>query len=163
MFKPDLERQRNQIKLPTYVGSSNKRESSRKNNYFCFIDYTKAFDSVGHKKLWKIFKEIGVPDYLTCLLRNLYASQEATVRTGHRTTYWLQIRKEVFQGCILSPCLFNLYVEDSMGNIGMDVVQARIKISGEISSIISDIQMTPPLRQKQRGTVEPLDESERGE
>ena len=117
---------------------------------------------MGHNKLWKILKEMGVPDYLTCLLRNLYASQEATVRTEHRTTYWLQIGKEVFQGCILSPCLFNLYAEDSMGNIGMDVVQAGIKISGEIS-IISDMQMTPPLRQKQRGTVEPLDESERGE
>ena len=83
----------------------------RKNIYFCFTDYGKAFDSVNHNKLWKILKEMGIPDHLTCLLRNLYAGQEATVRTGHRTTDWFQIGKEVHQGCILSPCLFNLYAE----------------------------------------------------
>ena len=79
--------------------------------YFCFIDYTKAFDCVDHNKLWKLLKEMGIPDHLTCLLRNLYAGQEATVRTGHGTTDWFQIGKGVCQGCILSPCLFNLYIE----------------------------------------------------
>ena len=83
----------------------------QKNMYFCFIDYAKAFDCVDHNKLWKILKVMGIPDYLTCLLRNLYAVQEATVRTGHGTTDWFQIRKGVCQGCILSPCLFNLYAE----------------------------------------------------
>ena len=80
-----------------------------KNIYFCFIDYAKAFDCVAHNKLWKILKEMGLTDHLTCLLRNLYAAQEATVRNGHGTTDWFQIRKGVGQGCILSPCLFNLY------------------------------------------------------
>ena len=83
----------------------------QKNIYFCFIEYTKAFDCVDHKKLWKILQEVGIPDHLTCLLRNLYVGQEATVRTGHGTTDWLQIKKRVHQGCILSPCLFNFYAE----------------------------------------------------
>ena len=83
----------------------------QKNIYFCFIDYTKAFDCIDHNKLWKILKEMGIPDHLTCLLRNLYAGQEAIVRTGHGTTDWFQIGKEVCQGCVLSPCLFNLYAE----------------------------------------------------
>ena len=86
-----------------------KAREFQKNIYFCFIDYAKAFDCVGHDKLWKILKEMGIPDHLTCLLRNLYASQEATVRTGHGTTDWFQIGKGVRQGCILSPCLFNFY------------------------------------------------------
>ena len=85
--------------------------NSRKSIYFCFIDFAKAFDCVDHNKLWKILKEMGIPDHLTCLLRNLYAGQEATVRTGHGTTDWFQIGKGVRQGCILSPCLFNLYAE----------------------------------------------------
>ena len=85
-----------------------KAKEFHKNIYFCFIDYAKVFDCVVHNKLWKILKEIGIPDHLTCLLRNLYAGQEATVRTGHRTTDWFQIGKGVHQGCILSPCLFNL-------------------------------------------------------
>ena len=97
--------------------------------FFCFIDYAKAFDYVDHK-LWKILKEMGIPDHLTCLLRNLYASQEATVRTGHGTTDWFQIRKEVQQGCVLSPCLFNLYAEYIMRNAGLDEAQAGIKIAG---------------------------------
>ena len=100
-----------EIKLPTSAGSWKKQESSRKNIYFCFIDYVKAFDCVDHNELWKILKEMGIPDHLTCLLRNLYAGQEATVRTGHGTTDWFQIGKGVRQGCILSPCLFNLYAE----------------------------------------------------
>ena len=88
-----------------------KAREFQKNIYFCFIDYAKAFDCVDHNKLWKTLKEMGIPDYLTCLLRNLYAGQEATVRTRHGTTDWFQIGKGVHQGCILSPCLFNLYAE----------------------------------------------------
>ena len=109
-----------EIKLPTSVGSWKKQESSRNNIYFCFIDYAKAFDCVDHYKLWKILKELGIPDHLTCLLRNLYAGQEATVRTGHGTTDWFQIGKGVLQGCILSPCLFNLYAEYIMRNAGLE-------------------------------------------
>ena len=98
--------------------------------YFFFIDYAKAFDCVDHNKLWKILKEMGIPDHLTCLLRNLYAGQEPTVRTGHGTTDWFQIGKGVHQGCILSPCLFNLYAEYIMRNAGLDEAQAEIKIAG---------------------------------
>ena len=101
----------------------------QKNIYFFFIDYTKSFDCVDHHKLWKILKEIGIPDHLTCLLRNLYAGQEATVRTGHGTTDCFQIRKGVHQGCILSSCLFNLYAEYIMWNAGLDEAQAGIKIA----------------------------------
>ena len=97
--------------------------------YFCFIDYAKAFDCVDHNKLWKILKEMGIPDHLTCLLRNLYAGQEATVRTGQGTTHWFQIGKGVCQGCILSPCLFNLYAEYIMRNAGLEEAQAGIKIA----------------------------------
>ena len=99
------------------------------NIYFCFIDYAKAFDCVDHNKLWEILKEMGIPDHLTCLLRNLYAGQEATVRTGHGTTDWFQ-GKGVCQGCILSPCLFNLYAEYIMRNAGLEEAQAGIKIAG---------------------------------
>ena len=98
-------------------------------NIFHFIDYAKAFDCVDHKKLWKILKEMGIPDHLTCLLRNLYAGQEATARTGHGTTDWFQIGKGVCQGCILSPFLFNLYAEYIMRNAGLDEAQAEIKIA----------------------------------
>ena len=98
-----------EIKLPTSAGSSKKAREFQKNIYFCLIDYAKAFDCVDHNKLWTIRKEMGIPDHLTCLLRNLYAGQEATVRTGHGTTDWVQIGKGVCQGCILSPCLFNLH------------------------------------------------------
>ena len=119
----------------------------QKNIYFYFIDYAKAFDCVDHNKLWKILKDMGIPDRLTSLLRNLYAGQEATVRTGRGTTDWFQIGKGVHQGCILSPCLFNLYAEYIMRNAGQDEAQARIKILGEIS-ITSDMQMIPPLWQK---------------
>ena len=102
----------------------------QKNTYFCFIDYAKAFDFVDKSKLWKILKEMGIPDPLTCLLRNLYTGQEITLRTGHGTTDWFQIRKGVRRGCILSPCLFNLYAEYIMRNAGLDETQAGIKISG---------------------------------
>ena len=102
----------------------------QKNIYFCFTDYAKAFDSVDHNKLWKILKEMGIPDHLTYLLRNLYAGQEATVRTGRGTTDWFQIGKGVRQICILSPCLFNLYAEYIMRNAGLDEAQAGFKITG---------------------------------
>ena len=114
---------------------------------FCFIDYDKVFDCVDHNKLWKILKEMGIPDHLTCLLRNLYAGQEATVRTGVGTTDWFQIGKGVHQGCILSSCLFNLYAEYIMRNTGLEEAQAGIRLLGEIS-VTSDMQMTPPLWQK---------------
>ena len=107
-----------------------KAREFQKNIYFCFIDYAKALDCVGHNKLWKILKEMGIPDHLTCLLRNLYAGQEATVRTGHGTTNWFQIGKRVCQGCIFSPCLFNLYAEYIMRNSGLGEAQAGIKIAG---------------------------------
>ena len=113
-------------------------------NFPQFIDYAKAFDYVDHKKLWKILKLMGIPDYLTGLLRNLYAGQEATVRTGRGTTDWFQIGKGVCQGCILSPCLFNLYAEHIMRNTGLE---EESRLPGEIS-ITSDMQMTPPLWQK---------------
>ena len=102
----------------------------QKNIYFCFIDYAKVFDYVNHNKLWKILQEIGIPDHLTYLLRNLYAGQEATVRTGHGTTDWFQIGKGVLQDCILSPCLFNLYAEYIMRNAGLEEAQAGIRIAG---------------------------------
>ena len=106
-----------------------KARKFQKNIYFCFLDYAKAFDCVDHNKLWKILKEMGIPDPLTCLLRNLYACQEAKVRTEHGTTDWFQIGKGVVQGCILSPCLFNLYAESIMQNAGLDEAQAGIKIA----------------------------------
>ena len=104
MFKLDLEKaEEPEIKLPTSTGSLKKAREFQKNNYFCFIDYARAFDCVNHNKLWKILKGMGIPDHLTCLLRNLCVGQEATVRTGHGTTDWFQIGKGVHQGCILSP------------------------------------------------------------
>ena len=107
-----------------------KAREFQKNIYFCFIDYTKAFDCVDHNKLWKILKEVGVPDHLTCLLRNLYEGEEGTVRTRHGTTDWFQIGKGLCQGFILSPCLFNLYAEYIMRHAGLDEVQTGIKFSG---------------------------------
>ena len=103
----------------------------KKNIYFCFIDYAKAFDCVDHNKLWEILQEMGIRHHLTCPLRNLYAGQEATVRTGHGTTDWFQIGKGVCQRCLLSPCLFNLYAEYIMKNAGLDEAQAGIKIAGK--------------------------------
>ena len=111
-----------------------KAREFQKNIYFCFIDYAKAFDSVDHNKLWKILQEMGILDHLTCLLRNLYAGQDATVRTGHGTTDWFQIRKGVHQDCILSPCLLNLHAEYIMQNAGLDEAQAGIKIAGRNSN-----------------------------
>ena len=118
-----------------------KAREFQKNVYFCFIDYAKAFDFVDHNKLWKILKEMGIPEHLSCLLRNLYAGQEATVRTGHETTDWFQIGKVVLQDCILSPCLFNLYAEHHEKH------KLESRLLGEIS-ITLDMKMTPPLWQK---------------
>ena len=119
-----------------------KKREFQKNIYFCFIDYTKAFDCVDHNKLWKILQEMGIPDYLICLLRSLCAGQEATVRTGHGTTDWFQIGKGVHQGCILSPCFFNLYSEYIMRNTGLDEAQAGIMISGRnINNLITSRQI----------------------
>ena len=107
-----------------------KAREFHKNIYFCFIDYVKAFDCVDHNELRKILQDMGIPDHLTCLLRNLYAGQEVTFRTGHETIIWFQIRKGVHQGCILSPSLFNLYAEYIMRNAGLDKTQGQIKIAG---------------------------------
>ena len=148
MFKLVLEKAEEwEVKLPTSSGSSKKQEEFQKNIYFCFFDYAKPFDCVDHNKLWKILKEMGIPDHVTGLLRNLYAGLEATVRTGHGKTDWFQIRKEVHQGCILSPCLFNLYAEYIMRNAGLDEAQLESRFLGRIL-ITSDMQMTPPLQQK---------------
>ena len=136
----------------------------QKNIYVCFIDYTKAFNCVDHNKLWKTLKEMGIPDHLTCLLRNLYAGQEATVRTGHGTTDLFQTGKGVHQGCILSPCLFNLNAEYIMWNAGLEEAQAGIKTAGRN---INNLRYAPlwhhPYGRKWRRTKEPLVESERGE
>ena len=121
--------QRNQRSNCQHLLDHRKSKKVQKNIYFCFIDYVKAFDCVDHNKLWKILKEMGIPDHLTCLLRNLYAGQEATVRTGHGTN-WFQIGKGVRQACILSPCLFNLNAEYIMRNVGLEEAQAGIKIAG---------------------------------
>ena len=130
MFNLVLEKaEEPEIKLLTSAGSSKKQEF-QKNIYFCFIDYAKAFDYVDHNKLWKILKEMGIPDYLTHLLRNRYAGQEETARTGHGTTDWFQIGKGVHQGCILSPCLFNLYAEYIVRNTRLEEAQAGVKIAG---------------------------------
>ena len=128
-----------------------KAREFQKNIYFCFIDYAKAFDCVDHSKLWKILQEMGKQDHLICFLRNLYAGQEATVRTGHGTTDWFQIGKGVRQGCILSPCLFNFFAEHLMRNAGLDEAQLESRLPAEIS-ITSDMQMTPPLWQKVKRT-----------
>ena len=129
MFNLDLEKaEEPEFKLPISAGSS-KKEEFQKNIYFCFIDYAKAFDCVDHNKLWEILKDMGLPEHLTCLLRNLYAGQEATVRTGHGTTDWFQIGKGVCQGCLLSPCLLNLYAEYTMRNSGLDEAHAGIKVA----------------------------------
>ena len=144
MFKLDLEKaEEPEIKLPTSHWIIEKAREFQKNIYFCLIDYAKAFDCVDHNKLWKILQEMEIPDHLTCLLRNLYAGQEATIRTGPRTTDWFQIGKEVRQGCILSSCLFNLYADYIMQNAGLDESQAGIKIARKIY-ITSVMQMISP-------------------
>ena len=134
MFKLVLEKaEEPEIKLPTSTGSSTRQESSRKRSISALLTFltfdAKAFDCVDHNKLWKILKEMGIQDHLTCLLRNLYASQEGTIRTGHGKTDWFQIGKGVRQGCILSPCLFNLYAEYIIRNAGLEETKAGIKVA----------------------------------
>ena len=142
MFKLVLEKaEEPEIKLPASAGSWKKQESFRKTSISALLTMPKPLD---HSKLWKILQEMGIPDYLTCLFRNLCAGQEATVRTGHVTTDWFQIWKGVCQGCILSPCLFNLYAEYVMRNAGLEEAQAGIKIAGRNTST-SDMQMIPSL------------------
>ena len=130
MFKLDLKKAGNQRSNCQHLLDHRKSIQVQKNIFFCIMDYAKAFDCVDHNKLWKILQEMGIPDHLTCLLRNLYASQEATVRTRHRTMDWFRIGKGVSQGCILSPCLFNLYEEIVMQKVRLDEAQMGIKISG---------------------------------
>ena len=145
MFKLDLETaEEPEIKWPTLSWIIEKAREFQKNIYFLFNEYAKAFDCVDHNKLWKFLQEVGIPDHLTCLLINMYAGQEATVRTGHGTTDWIQIGKGVCQGCILSPCLFNLYAENITWNSGLES-----RLPGE-TSITSDMQMTSLIWQKEK-------------
>ena len=134
MYKLDLEKAGVRDQIANICQIIEKAREFQKNVYFCFIDYTKAFGVIkgcmDHNKLWKVLQEMGIPGHLSCLLRNLYAGQEATVRTGHGTTDWLQIGKGLLQGCILSFCLFNLCAEYIMRNAGLEEAQAGIKIAG---------------------------------
>ena len=139
-------RQRNQRSNCQYPLDHRKSKSFRKTSFLLYW-LCQAFDCVDHNKLWKILKEMGIPDHLTCLLRNMYAGQEATIRTRHGTTDWFQIGKGVHQGCILSPCLFNLYAENIMWNARLDEAHLESRLLGEIS-ITSVMHMTPPLWQK---------------
>ena len=136
-----------------------KAREFQKNIYFCFIDYAKAFDCVDHNKLWKILKETGIPDHFTCLLRNMYVGQEATVRTGHGTTDWFQIGKGVHQGCIMSPCLFNLYAEYILSNAE---AQAGIMTAGRNINNLRYADYTT-ITAGSEEELQSLDESERGE
>ena len=131
MFKLVLEKAQEPDQMANICWIMEKTREFQENIYFCFTDYAKAFDCVDYNKLWKILKEMEIPDHVTCLLRNLYAGQEATVRTGHGTTDWFQIGKGVRQCCILSPCLLNVHAEYIMRNVRLDEAQARIKIAGK--------------------------------
>ena len=122
-----------EIKFSTSFCIIEKAREFQKDIYFCFTDYVKAFDCVDHNKLWKILKQMGIPDHLTCLLRNPYAGQEAAFRTGHGTMDWFKIGKGVHQGCILSPCLFNLYTEYIMRNARLDIHKLESRFQGDIS------------------------------
>ena len=148
MFKLDLEKARDQRQIANILWIIKKAAEFQKNIYFCFTDYAKAFDCVDHNKLWKLLKEMGIPGHITYLLSNLYAGQEAMVRTGHGTTDWFQIGKGVHQGCILSPSLFKLYAEYIMRYAGLEEAQAGIKIARRNINNDIEMQMTPPLRQK---------------
>ena len=129
IFKLDLEKAKTRDQIANIHWIIKKAREFQKNIYFCFIDYANAFDGVDHNKLWKILKEMGIPEHLTCLPRNMFSGQEAAVRTGHRTTDRFQIRKGECQGFILSPCFFNLYAENIMRNTGLEEAQAGIKIA----------------------------------
>ena len=163
MFKLVLEKaEEPEIKLPTIWWIIEKAREFQKNIYVCVIDYAKAFECVDHNKLWKILNKMGIPDNLTCLLRKLYAGQEATVRTGHGTTDWFQIAKEVRQGCILSPCLFNLYAEHIMRNARLEEAQAGIKIAGRNVNNRRYADDTT-IMEESKEELKSLDESESGE
>ena len=147
MFKLGLEKaEKLEIKLPTSVGSSKKQDNTRKTSTSALL-ITQKLLTLDHNKLWKIFQEMGIPDHQICLLRNLYAGQEATVKTRNGTIDWSQIGKGVCQGCILLPRLFNLYAEYIMRNAGLEEAEVESRFLEEIS-ITSDMQMTPPLWQK---------------
>ena len=159
MFKLDLEKAKEpEIKLPTSVGSSKKQESSRETSTSALLTTSKPL-TVDHNKLWKILKEMGIPDHPTCLLTNLYAGQEATVRTGHGTKDWFQIGKGVLQGCALSPCLFNLYAAYITRNAGLEEAQAGIKIARRNFNNLRYADDTTLTAENE----EPFDEGERGE
>ena len=162
MFKLVLEKAEESDQIANIHWIIKRAREFQKNIYFCFIDYAKAFDCVDHNKLWKILQEMGIPDHLTCLLRNLYSGQEATVRTGHGTTDWFQIGKGVCQSCILSLCLFNFYAEYIMRSAGLEEAQAGIKIAGRNINNLRYADDTTLLVERRR-TKAPLDESERGE
>ena len=148
MFKLDLEKaEEPEIKFPTSAGSSKKQENSRKNTYLCFIDYIQLLDCVDHSKLWKTLKEMGIPDHLTCLLRSLYAGQEATVRTRHGTTDWFQSVKEYVKAIYCHPAYLTYMQSTSWEMLGWMKHKLESRLLGEIS-INSDMQMTPPLWQK---------------
>ena len=163
MVKLDLEKaEEPEIKFLRSVGSSKKREF-QKNIYFYFIDYAKAFDWVDHNKLWEIVQDMGIPDHLICLLRKLYAGQETPLRTGHGTTESFQIGKGVHQGCLLSPCLFNLYAEYIMRNPGLNEAQAGIKTVGRNINNLRYKYNTTHMAENEERTKKPFDESEKGE
>ena len=164
MFKLDLEKSEEpEIKLPTFVGSLKKQEGSRKAFISALLTTPKPL-TMWITTNWKILQEMGIPAHLTCLLRNLYASVEATVRTGHGTTDWFQIGKGAHQCCILSPCLFNLYAEYIMRNAGLDEAQAGIKIAGRnINHLRYADDTTLMAESEEELTKEPLDEGERGQ
>ena len=149
MFKLILEKaEEPEIKLPTSTLSQKKQESSRKTSISALLTMPKPL-TVDHSKLWKILKEMGIPDHLTCLLRNLYAGQEATVRIGHGTADWFQIGKGVCQGCILSPCLFNFYAEYIMRNAGLEEAQVGIKIAGRNINNLRYADDTTPMAESE--------------
>ena len=163
MFKLDLEKaEEPEIKLPTSSGSWKKQESSRKNIYFCFIDYSKAFDCVDHNKLWKILKKMRIPDHLTWLLRNLYTGQEATVRTGHGTTDWFQIGNGVCQSCILSPCLFKFICRVHHEKCWTGRNTTAIKIARRNTNKLRYADDTTLMAESEE-ELKSLDESEKGE
>src|SRR5574337_162666 len=157
MLKLVLEKQRNQRSNYQHLLDHQKSKRVPEKHLFLLFDYAKTFDCVDHNKLWKILKDMGISDHLTCFLRNLYAGQEATVRTGHGTTDWAQIGKGERHCCILSLCLFNLYAEYIMRNAGLEEHKLESRLPGEIS-ITSDMQMTPHLWQKVKRNSKPLDE-----
>ena len=162
IFKLDLEKaEEPEIKFPTSAGSLKKQKSSRKTS--ALLTYAKAFDCMDHNKLWKILKEMGIPDHLTCFLRNLYAGQEATVRTGHGTADCFQMRKGAHQGCILSPCLFNLYEEYIIHNARLDETQAGIKIAGRNINNLKYADDTSLMAESEEELKSLLMKSEKGE